>query len=835
MGIPWSQQVQQLYHQARDMAGQLEQEVNSAHLLLAFFLFPNKGEDLLRERGVDEERVLAGIDSQEEDQHKTMELIAQKAEQVGFSCQSHSIDTLHVLIGIFRVSGSMAHRILVRCGVPIAKMRTQAMSYLTGRVKKRFDSTLESTVSEYVAAGAHSRSPSMPSLFPTRIETPVIESPSKDLQSSLDEGEIDSELFPWLSKLGKNLTDQARQGKIDPLIGRERELNEMIDILGKRRTNNPCLVGEPGVGKTALVEGLAVRLATDEIPGLSGKIIVELDIGGLLAGTQLRGSLSEKMKGIKEEVRKAEGQIIIFIDEIHTLVRAGSTGESAQDAANDLKAALSRGQFPCIGATTHQDYKMYIENDPSLVRRFQQIWVEEPTPEETLEILRGLEMPYAFHHQVRFTEEALEGAVRLTDRYMHNLRLPAKAIDILDLAGSRARRAGTKIVGIEEVANVIAQLTSVPEEHLLIEDRERLLQMEDILGQRIIGHHHILGDIADVIRRNSAGFNGKRPIGSFLFLGPTGVGKTETAKALAKFLFSNGKSFFRIDMSEYQDTASVTRLIGAPPGYVGHDEGGQLTEAVRNKPYQLILLDEIEKAHRDVLLILLQLLDEGHLTDGKGRRVSFSQCVIVMTSNLGSECVERAGRPSIGFSSSDSSSQVLVDQVLESARKQLPIEFWNRIDERLVFQPLKMEDVRRIAQLLIRQSSKSLIREKNIGFTVSPEVVDWLIDHGGYNQKYGVRPMRSMIQRHLEANLANSILRQDVRPGDRAEAILNEEGRIRFVVQQKPSIHTTPVPPTITSGSPVKQFDTPAPIEKDDNQDDHYELDLMALPPSFIN
>jgi ATP-dependent Clp protease ATP-binding subunit ClpC len=632
------------------------------------------------------------------------------------------------------------------------------------------------------------------------------------------------------------LTQEALEGKIDPLIGREKELNEMIDILGKRRANNPCLIGPPGVGKTALVEGLAMLLAHSDLPGLSGKTIIELDMGGLLAGTHLRGSLAEKLKGIKEEVKAAAGQVIVFIDEVHTLVRAGSTGDSAQDASNDLKTAMSRGEFPCIGATTIQDYKAYIETDPALVRRFHLIWMEEPSLEEAYRIVNGVVQHYAGHHRVQYMPDAVRAAVRLSARFLHDRRLPAKAIDLLDLAGSRARRSGMTTVGRTQVAKVISQLAAVPEEHLLVEDRQRLLDMEEILNERIIGHKPLLADIAAVIRRNYAGFNGPRPIGSFLFLGPPGVGKTETAKTIASFLFHHDHAMLRIDMSEYQDAASVTRLIGAPPGYVGHDEGGQLTEAIRSKPYQLILLDEIEKAHRDVLMLLLQLLDEGTLTDGKGRKVSFSQCVVVMTSNLGSECCENISRGQIGFGRGVSSHPELKDQILESARNQLPLELWGRIDEHLVFAPLQEQEVRSIARLMVERSSKQLKDERNITYTVSERVLDWVILHGGYHPRWGARPMRSTIQRQLEASLAELILKGQARPGACLEAGLDEHGQLCWkMISNTPAVDSAP--PAIDSSPPTRRRRSTAPTPptgfasySPEAEDDEAEFDLLALP-----
>ena len=835
MDVPQSRELQELYLQAQDIASQLEQEMNSSHLLLPLFLLPNKAEEMLKERGIDEDRILSELTGQDEELPGVMEHIAQKMEQFAQSSHAQMLDTLHLLLAMSRVSQSLAYQLLQRCHVSLPKLRNQAMSYLTGRVRRRFDSICDDEGAvEVVHASEQLARMGRP--IPKQKETKTLSDKTWEL---LAQGELDAEAFPWLSSLGRNLTRLAHKGKIDPLVGREKELDEIIDILGKRRANNPCLIGEPGVGKTALVEGLALAIAHMNIPGLSGKLLLELDMGSLLAGTQLRGSLAEKLQGIKEEVKSAKGQIIVFIDEVHTLVRAGATGESAQDASNDLKTALSRGEFPCVGATTIQDYKTYIETDPALVRRFHTIWIEEPSQDETMRILDGVAPAYARHHKVHYLPEALFAACRLSARYLHERRLPAKAIDILDLAGSRARRARKKHVGRVEVTQVIAKLAAIPEEYLLVEDRKRLLSLESTLAQQVVGHRDILADISSVVRRNYAGFKGPRPIGSFLFLGPTGVGKTETAKAIAHHLFHQAHSFVRIDMSEYQDSASVTRLIGAPPGYIGHDDGGQLTEAVRTRPYQLVLLDEIDKAHRDVLLILLQLLDEGHLTDGKGRKVSFSNCVIVMTSNLGSDCFSLSGRSSIGFNKSEPSEHELNEVVLSVASKQMPIELWNRIDARLVFMPLKREEIRELARLMIKSSAEKICEEKDIAYTASEPVIDWLIEHGGYHPELGARPMRTMIRRYLEAALAEQILMEEVGPGARLHAALDTKNQIVFRPVSAPvaksptqtTSHTANVPVEQTSkGRKVLRPLPPqvAPPQQEENVVD--EFDILALP-----
>src|SRR5262249_844499 len=461
--------------------------------------------------------------------------------------------------------------------------------------------------------------------------------------------ELDPATFPLLAQLGRHLTALAREGGLDPVGGRAREMEEVLDVLGKRRTNNPCLVGEPGVGKTAVVEGVAQRLLS--APGeLGKKVVVELSTADLLAGTSLRGSLSERLNGLKDEMRRAGGRVVVFLDEIHTLVGAGSTGEGAQDAANELKGALARGEFPCIGATTHDEFRRFIQADPALERRFTAVVVREPTVPETVEILSGLLARYEEHHHVRYARAAVEASASLAARYVTDKQNPDKAVSLLDLAGSRCARAGRDRVEVKDVAEVVARIAGLPVERLLTNDAARLLRLEEELGARVVGHTATVERVAKVLRRNYAGFASRRPLGSFLFLGPTGVGKTELARALADVLFGTRDALIRLDMSELSESHATSRLIGAPAGYVGYQDGGQLTEAVRRRPSAVVLLDEVEKAHRDVLMLLLQLLEEGRLTDGKGRQVDFSSTVVVLTSNLGAEAFGRT-RPRVGFGS----------------------------------------------------------------------------------------------------------------------------------------------------------------------------------------
>jgi ATP-dependent Clp protease ATP-binding subunit ClpC len=588
--------------------------------------------------------------------------------------------------------------------------------------------------------------------------------------------QLDPRTFPLLTSLGKNLTALAREGKLDPVVGRAREIDEIIDILGKRRTNNPVLLGEPGVGKTAVVEGVAQQLANLKGP-LGDRMIIELDMATLVAGTQLRGSFSERLNSLKEEVKNA-AKVVVFIDEVHTLMGAGSTGEGPQDAANELKAAMSRGEFPCIGATTHDEYRKHLSNDPALERRFTAVVVNEPSIPETVYILNGVMTRYEQHHRLKYAPDALQAAASMSAKYISDRFLPDKAISVLDLAGSRCHREGKALVEAQDVARVIAKIAQLPEERLLMNDSARLLSMESDLRKRVIGHEDVIDRVARVVRRNYAGFSSRRPMGSFLFLGPTGVGKTEMARGLADVVFGSRDAMIRIDMSEMSEGHGVSRLIGAPAGYVGFGEGGQLTEPVRRKPSSVVVLDEIDKANRDVLLLLLQVLEEGRLTDGKGRHIDFSNTIVILTTNLGAEAFSAKGR-SMGFGSSEPVEASGEKAAAESARKSLPPELWNRIDERCAFRPLKEIEVAKIAGLLLTESSKRLHSEKGIAYEASDEVIAHLLKSGGFDPTLGARPMRQTVQRLVEGPLAERILAGDFAQGDRVRVEL-ASGQLQF-------------------------------------------------------
>ncbi len=832
----------QVLHEAKDIAQSVSQKLSSAHVLLALFTVDNPAQVLLKEKGIDEDRLLELMtESPAEEEHLVREL-CQRARVIAQQCDSREADCLHLLIAFARVRCA-ANELLTQAGVDLIGLRTTALSYFTsGRMPRKLQAGRtqpqalgtryplgrplgapptplpQSAVALSLPRPATPSRPSLPALSPRdlididegRDEAPEVAEPQPPAPGArtipvpptpaatpapasvttaprqaiptpvpfpaakgTDSLALEPKAFPLLTSLGRNLSQLAQQGKLDPVVGRAKEIEEVIDILGKRRTNNPCLLGEAGVGKTAVVEGVAQQLVT--LRGtLATKVIVELDMASLVAGTQLRGSFSEKLNALKDEVRKADGRVVVFIDEIHTLVGAGSTGDGPQDAANELKTAMGRGEFPCIGATTHDEFRKFITQDPALERRFTPVVVNEPSVPETVEILKGVIGRYEEHHGLKYAPEALEAAASLASRYVTDRFMPDKAISVADLAGSRCHREGKRSVEPADVARVVAKLAGVPEERLLLNDSARLLSLEADLSQRVIGHEDAITRIARVIRRNYAGFASRRPMGSFLFLGPTGVGKTEMARALAEVLFGNKDALVRLDMSEMSEQHGVSRLIGSPAGYVGFGEGGQLTEPVRRRPSSVVVLDEIEKAHREVQMLLLQVLEEGRLTDGKGRHIDFSNTVIVLTTNLGAEAFSRTGR-ALGFGADASAGgQSDMDQASAAARRALPPELWNRIDERLPFRPLKEVEVARIATLLLAESSKRLATERGIEYVAGEDVVGHLLKSGGFDPQLGARPMRQVVQRLVEAPLAERILSGEFVAGDRVRVAVQD-------------------------------------------------------------
>jgi ATP-dependent Clp protease ATP-binding subunit ClpC len=635
-----------------------------------------------------------------------------------------------------------------------------------------------------------------------------------------------------LEKYGHDLTDLARHGKLDPVIGRENEIKRVVQILSRRTKNNPVIIGDAGVGKTAIAEGLAQKIAADDVPdSLKGKKVVALDMGALVAGSKFRGEFEERLKAVLDEVRQAAGEVIMFIDELHTVVGAGAA-EGAIDASNMLKPALARGEIQCIGATTLDEYRKRIEKDKALERRFSPVYLDEPSVEATIEMLRGLRPRYEAHHKIKIEDSALVAAAKLSQRYISDRFLPDKAIDLIDEAASKLRldmesapeevktldrkikhlrdeeeaasqrqdyqkaaelkaeemrleqeynQAKLKwqkekkidsVVDEEDIAALVAQWTGIPVSRMMETETDKLVHMEERIHQRIVDQEEAVAAVSEAVRRSRAGLKDpKRPIGSFVFLGPTGVGKTELARALAEFLFDDEDAMVRLDMSEYMQEHTVARLIGSPPGYVGYEEGGQLTEAVHRRPYRVILFDEVEKAHPNVLSILLQLLDDGRLTDGHGRTVDFRNTVVIMTSNLGSKEFQRGG---IGFLRKEEGDEEKMRTDMKSALKErlLP-ELLNRIDDVIIFHPLSKEHLKSIVDLLIREVERRLA-ERNIKLEVNEEAKAWLVQKG-YDPVYGARPLRRAIQKYVDNPISTKILQGEFKEGDTVAISLQED------------------------------------------------------------
>ncbi|MCX6012909.1 MAG: AAA family ATPase [Chloroflexi bacterium] len=603
--------------------------------------------------------------------------------------------------------------------------------------------------------------------------------------------------YAALEKYSRDLTDMARKGKLDPVIGRDDEIKRVMQILTRRTKNNPVIIGEVGVGKTAIVEGLAQKIVAGDVPEpLKKRKVIALDMGSLVAGSKFRGEFEERLKAVMDEIRRAQGEIVLFIDELHTVVGAGAA-EGAIDASNMLKPALSRGELQCVGATTLNEYRERIEKDAALARRFQPVYIGEPSMENTIKMLKGLRPRYESHHKIKISDMALEAAAKLSERYITDRFLPDKAIDLIDESASKHRidsetppaevksleqqikqlqneeaknswlkdRKIDDIVDEDDVAALVSKWTGIPVSRMLEGDSQKLIHMEDRLHQRIIGQDEAIVAISDAIRRARSGLKDpKRPIGSFIFLGPTGVGKTELAKSLAEFLFDNEDSMVRLDMSEYMEKHTVARLIGAPPGYIGYEEGGQLTEAVRRRPYRLILFDEIEKAHPDVFHILLQILEDGRLTDGHGRTVDFRNTVIIMTSNLGTQDLQRQTIGFTGEKLTKSEKQRYKTSIDNALKTTFRPEFLNRIDEIIIFEPLTEEQIKQIIHLLINEVRKRL-SDKKITIEITDTAKEWLIKEG-YDAVYGARPMKRTIQRRVENPLSKYMIEGKFKEGD---------------------------------------------------------------------
>ncbi len=795
----FTERVRKVMYLAREEAARLQHDyIGTEHLLLGVV---REGEGIaatvLNNLGLDLDQIRQAVESMVSNSGGTLtigeipftprakrvlELAVDEARQLGHNY----VGTEHLLLGLIREGEGVAARVLMELGVDRKKVREETLKLLGGAP----------------SSGAQEKE--------EKVETPA------------------------LNQFGRDLTQLAREGKLDPVIGRDSEIERVIQVLSRRKKNNPVLIGEPGVGKTAIAEGLAQRIIEAKVPEiLKDKRIVTLDLAAVVAGTKYRGQFEERLKAVMNEIRDSK-DTIIFIDELHTIVGAGGA-EGAIDASNMLKPALARGELQCIGATTLDEYRKYIEKDGALERRFQPIMVDPPSLEQAILIIRGLRDKYEAHHGVKISDEAVEAAVRLSDRYISDRFLPDKAIDVIDEAGSRTRlstanapveirdaekkidevvkekeaaigaqeyekaakfrdkerelRSQLKelkknwsetkmdkemVVDAEVIAKVISVMTGIPIVKLEQKESQKLLKMEEVLSRRIIGQPEAVAAISKAVRRNRGGLRDpRRPIGSFVFLGPTGVGKTELARVLAEFLFDDPDALIRIDMSEFMEKFNVSRLVGAPPGYVGYEEGGQLTERVRRKPYSVVLLDEIEKAHPDVFNLLLQVLDDGQLTDSMRRKVNFKNTVMIMTSNLGSRLMR--GKGSLGFQKQDTEHTYdqMKNTVMDEVKRAFNPEFINRIDDIIVFHPLGMTEMQSIVGILLDQLRLRLSQQR-IELEVTPEATELLIKRG-FDPQLGARPLKRAIQKLLEDPLADQVLSGAVKEGSRVKAMAQGE------------------------------------------------------------
>jgi len=812
----FTQSAQDALDMATEVAkGLAHNYIGTEHLLIGLIVAEGTSAKVLSENGVDEDKVLELINQLITDTAVTAVLdrenltprakkILKLSEKEAIRLKSKKVGTEHILIAIIKESTCLASQLLTTLGVNMQKLYVDTLTAVG------IDPSVAKN--EYMATRGRGKNKST---------------------------------TPTLDQYSRDLTDYAREKRLDPIIGRQREIDRVIQILSRRSKNNPCLVGEPGVGKTAIAEGLAQKIVAGNVPDSMRELkVLTLDLSGMVAGSKYRGEFEERIKKVIKEVI-SDGNVLLFIDEIHTIIGAGGA-EGAIDASNILKPSLSRGEIQVLGATTREEYRKHIEKDAALERRFQPVVVEEPTEQEAINILAGLRPKYEEHHGVRINDAAIISAVKLSTRYINDRFLPDKAIDVIDEAASKLRlkmfnvsdeettienklvkltkdkenalidgdyekgirikkqqeRLNKKlrelktlqeekesnkrlVVGEKEVADIISGWTKIPVKKLAQEETKRLKNLEKILHERVVGQDEAVTAIAKAIRRGRVGLKDpNRPIGSFLFLGPTGVGKTELSKALAEAMFGDESAMIRVDMSEYMEKHSVSKLIGSPPGYVGYDEGGQLSEKVRRNPYSVILFDEIEKAHSDVFNILLQVLDDGHITDSQGRKISFKNNIIIMTSNAGAQKI--IAPKLLGFTTvvnEEENYKKMKGDVMSEIKEMFKPEFLNRIDEIIVFHSLTKENVREIVSIMINSISKRTSNQMNITIKATDEVIDYILEKG-YDKNYGARPLRRTIQTEIEDMLADSYLAGEVREGD-IVSLMVEEGKLSFTKRRQ--------------------------------------------------
>ena len=844
----------------------------------------------------------------------------ERARKVVFYAQEEAgrlgenyVSTEHLLLGLVRENDSVAARILDRIGVSLGRIRSEIERQvargdgrlgqdmqLTPRAKRVIDLAYDEARqlnnnyigTEHLLLGLIREGEGLAGRVLSKLGVDLDRTRREvmHLQEGGGEGGAASggnrqaakTRTPTLDEFGRDLTEMARNEKLDPVIGRANEIERCIQIISRRMKNNPCLLGEPGVGKTAIAEGLAQRIVMGDIPDfLKDKRVVQLDLASLVAGTKYRGEFEERMKRVMEEMRKAQGEIILFIDELHTLVGAGAA-EGAIDASNIMKPALARGELQCIGATTLDEYRKYVERDAALQRRFQAIQVKEPSVDDAIEILKGLRPRYEQHHKVEITNEALDSAARLSDRYISDRFLPDKAIDVIDEAASRVRLRGAmppqelrdakielnavqkelnglpnnrqyekayelqgrkreleeqvaqleeawqetkkdakQTVDEDEVASIIFSMTGIPVARLVEAETQKLFRMEEELHKRIIGQHEAIVAISKAVRRSRSGLRDiKRPIGSFIFLGPTGVGKTELARALAAYLFEKEDNLIRIDMSEYMESFAVSRLVGAPPGYVGYDEGGQLSEAVRRNPYSVVLLDEIEKAHPEVYNILLQIMEDGRLTDSHGRVIDFKNVILIMTSNIGARSIQGEremgfGRAAAGPKSSEEVSRQMDSikgRITDELKRVFRPEFLNRVDETIIFHPLSAEEINEVVTLMVDRVGKQ-VAQKGMDFEVT-EAAKAYLSREGFDPQYGARPLRRAVQRLVEDPLAEEILLGKFLANDTVVVDVDEERGIVFRKGNPLGVEGEHIPSVTATGEVAIEQPTEQPIEQ---------------------